>query len=127
MPRAVTAASRSSTASLQPSAADAAPLIAETATPRPLSSYGADKLGDVLPARAAWQVFALPTVGLRYFNVFGPGQDPNSPYSGVISKFASALLCGEPATISGDGRTKPRLHLRPRRGRGGEPCRVDRS
>ena len=57
-----------------------------------------------MQARAAWQVFALPTVGLRFFNVFGPGQDPNSPYSGVISKFASALLSGEPATIFGDGR-----------------------
>jgi UDP-glucose 4-epimerase len=82
---------------------DAEPPIAETALPRPLSSYGADKLGVELQAHAAWQVFALPTVGLRLFNVFGPGQDPNSPYSGVISKFTTALLAGEQGTIFGDG------------------------
>lgn len=62
-----------------------------------------------MQARAAWQGFARPTLGLRFFNVFGPGQDPNSPYSGVTSKFASALLSGALATISSDGQQSRNL------------------
>jgi len=69
----------------------------------PLSAYGADKLGSELHARIAAKVFGIPTVGLRLFNVYGPRQDPRSPYSGVISRFCDRLSRGEPVEIFGDG------------------------
>ena len=81
---------------------DALPLI-ETAETRPLSSYGADKLGCELQARVAGAVHGIPTLGLRFFNVYGTRQDPASPYSGVISIFADRLLRGEELTVFGDG------------------------
>lgn len=77
--------------------------LAETARPEPLSAYGADKLGCELHARVATQVFGVPTMGLRFFNVYGPRQDPTSPYSGVISIFAQRVMAGETLTIYGDG------------------------
>ena len=70
----------------------------------PLSPYGADKRGCELHARAAFEVYGLASTGLRFFNVYGPGQDPSSPYSGVISKFADRIAAGKPLTIFGDGR-----------------------
>lgn len=81
---------------------DALPL-AETAETRPLSAYGADKLGCELQARVAGAVHGIPTLGLRFFNVYGVRQDPTSPYSGVISIFANRLLRGEDLTVFGDG------------------------
>lgn len=78
--------------------------LAETAPLAPLTPYGADKAGSELHARAAGAVFGVPTVGLRFFNVYGPRQDPNSPYSGVISIFADRIAAGRPITIFGDGR-----------------------
>ena len=78
--------------------------IAETETSRPLSAYGADKYGCELHARVASHVHAIPTVGLRFFNVYGPRQDPKSPYSGVISVFCQRIGAGQPVTIFGDGR-----------------------
>ncbi len=77
--------------------------LAETAPTRPLSAYGADKLGCELQARFAGAVHGIPTLGLRFFNVYGPRQDPASPYSGVISIFADRLLRGAPLTVFGDG------------------------
>ncbi|MDO1559015.1 NAD-dependent epimerase/dehydratase family protein [Brevundimonas sp. 2R-24] len=77
--------------------------LAETAATTPLSPYGADKLGCELHARAAWEVCRVTSTGFRFFNVYGPGQDPTSPYSGVISKFADRLLANQPVTIFGDG------------------------
>ncbi|WP_372620659.1 NAD-dependent epimerase/dehydratase family protein [Falsiroseomonas sp.] len=77
--------------------------IAETAPRRPLSAYGADKLGCEQHALVAGVVHAIPTLGLRFFNVFGPRQDPRSPYSGVISIFCDRLSRGEPVTVFGDG------------------------
>jgi UDP-glucose 4-epimerase len=77
--------------------------IGEAAVPRPLSAYGADKLGSELHAGIAFGVHGVPTMGLRFFNVFGPRQDPTSPYSGVISIFASRIAAGRPITINGDG------------------------
>ncbi|MCW8086961.1 NAD-dependent epimerase/dehydratase family protein [Sabulicella glaciei] len=77
--------------------------IAETATPRPQTAYGADKLGSELHASVAWGVHGVPTLGFRFFNVYGPRQDPHSPYSGVISIFASRAVSGQPVTINGDG------------------------
>lgn len=69
----------------------------------PLSPYGADKLSCELHARAAYEVYGISTTGLRFFNVFGPGQDPQSPYSGVITKFAQRLKNNENIAIYGDG------------------------
>jgi UDP-glucose 4-epimerase len=77
--------------------------LRETASTNPLSAYGADKLGCELHARVARGVHGVPAVGLRFFNVFGPRQDPNSPYSGVISIFCDRLRAGRGVTIYGDG------------------------
>jgi UDP-glucose 4-epimerase len=77
--------------------------LAETARPRPLSGYGADKLGCEQHAFVAGLIHRIPTVGLRFFNVYGPRQDPSSPYSGVISIFAEKLRNFRPLTIHGDG------------------------
>jgi len=77
--------------------------IAETTPCRPLSAYGADKYGCELHARVASHVHDIPTVGLRFFNVYGPRQDPRSPYSGVISIFCERIARGAPIDIYGDG------------------------
>ncbi len=77
--------------------------LAETEPPRPLTAYGADKLGSELHARVAGAVHGVATCGFRFFNVFGPRQDPASPYSGVISIFAGKLRVDEALTIYGDG------------------------
>lgn len=75
----------------------------ETMMPNPLSPYAAAKLIGELYCQTFTRVYGLETVALRYFNVFGPRQDPTSPYSGVISKFVTALLNNEAPTIFGDG------------------------
>ncbi len=75
----------------------------EGLTPRPLSAYGADKLGSELHAAAGWHVHGVPSFGLRFFNVYGPRQDPKSPYSGVISIFARRIAEGQTIEIHGDG------------------------
>jgi UDP-glucose 4-epimerase len=77
--------------------------ITETAPTRPLSAYGADKLACELHARVATHVHGIPTVGLRFFNVYGPRQDPESPYSGVISIFCERARNGAVFDIHGDG------------------------
>lgn len=77
--------------------------IAEDNPLRPESAYGADKLALELQARVAGLLHGVPTFGLRLFNVYGPYQDPASPYAGVVSIFARRLLAGEPLTIRGDG------------------------
>jgi UDP-glucose 4-epimerase len=77
--------------------------IAEDTVAAPLSAYGADKRACELHARVAGAVHKIPTVGLRFFNLYGPRQDPRSPYSGVISIFADRLKRGEPVEIFGDG------------------------
>src|SRR3954453_23905851 len=69
----------------------------------PLSAYGADKYACELHARVASHVHGIPTVGLRFFNVYGPRQDPRSPYSGVISIFCERIAGGQPVAIFGDG------------------------
>ncbi len=75
----------------------------ETMRPDPLSPYAAAKLAGELYCRAFNSVFGLETISLRYFNVFGPRQNPSSMYSGVISRFIDALMTGEDAVIFGDG------------------------
>lgn len=77
--------------------------IAENAPLRPLSAYAVDKVGSELHAAVAAGVHRVPTVGLRFFNVYGPRQDPASPYSGVISIFAGRLARGEAIELHGDG------------------------
>lgn len=78
------------------------PLV-ESSQARPLSPYGADKLGSELHARVASLIHGVPTTGFRFFNVYGPRQDPSSPYSGVISIFTDRLQRGLPLSIHGDG------------------------
>jgi len=86
--------------------------IAEDAPCRPLSAYGADKLGGELHARVASRVHRIPTVGLRFFNVYGPRQDPRSPYSGVISIFCERARRAAPIDIFGDGeQTRDFVHV----------------
>jgi UDP-glucose 4-epimerase len=77
--------------------------LSESGPARPISAYGADKLGCELHGRVAGLVHGVPSVGLRFFNVFGPHQDPKSPYSGVISIFAGRLVAREELTVFGDG------------------------
>ena len=77
--------------------------IGEDTPVAPLSAYGADKRACELHARVAGAVHEIPTVGLRFFNLYGPRQDAKSPYSGVIALFADRLKLGEPVEIFGDG------------------------
>jgi UDP-glucose 4-epimerase len=69
----------------------------------PLSPYAVSKLAGEDYCRVFTHVYGLPTVALRYFNVFGPRQDPSSQYAAVIPAFISAMLQGRPPTIYGDG------------------------
>jgi len=71
--------------------------------PDPLSPYAVAKLVGEYYCQVFTRVYGLETVSLRYFNVFGPRQDPGSQYSGVVSRFISALLSGERPVIYGDG------------------------
>lgn len=75
----------------------------EALVPDPLSPYAASKLSAEHALRAAAQCYPLDTVALRYFNIFGPRQDPSSAYAAVIAAFAKALATGEQARIYGDG------------------------
>lgn len=78
-------------------------VAAEDAVPSPRTAYGADKLASELHARVGALVHGVPSVGFRFFNVYGPRQDPASPYSGVISIFARAIGAGEGVSVHGDG------------------------
>lgn len=75
----------------------------EEMRPDPLSPYAVAKLVGEYYCRVFTHVYGLETLALRYFNVFGPRQDPTSQYSGVISRFIAVLLQGEPPVIFGDG------------------------
>lgn len=75
----------------------------EQQLPQVLSPYAAAKLAGELYCQAFASTYGLETVRIRYFNVFGPRQDPNSPYSAVIPLFVSALLNGQQPVIFGDG------------------------
>jgi nucleoside-diphosphate-sugar epimerase len=75
----------------------------EQMSPDPLSPYAVAKLVGEYYCRVFTRVYGLETVSLRYFNVFGPRQDPGSQYSGVVSRFISSLLSGERPVIYGDG------------------------
>jgi UDP-glucose 4-epimerase len=75
----------------------------ETMTPAPLSPYAVSKLAGEYYCRIVTGLYGLETVSLRYFNIFGPRQDPNSQYAAVIPNFVSAALAGKPPTVYGDG------------------------
>jgi len=75
----------------------------ESMRPDPLSPYAVAKLTGEYYCRAFNKVYGIETASLRYFNVFGPRQNPSSPYSGVISRFIDALMTGKTPVIYGDG------------------------
>ncbi len=75
----------------------------ETLPSTPLSPYAVTKYAAELYASVFHGVYGLPTVGLRYFNIFGPRQDPEGAYAAVIPRFVKAVLGGQPPTIDGDG------------------------
>ena len=79
---------------------------------RPISPYGVSKLAGELYARIYHKIYRVPTVCIRPFNVYGRGQDPNSPYSGVISNFLDRISKGLPLVIYGDGwQTRDFIHV----------------
>jgi UDP-glucose 4-epimerase len=75
----------------------------EVMPPQPLSPYALQKYAGEVYCRLFTDLYGLETVALRYFNVFGPRQNPDSPYAAVVPLFIRACLRGEPATIHGDG------------------------
>jgi len=75
----------------------------EAMRPEPISPYGVTKYVGELYAQVFGRCYGLENVSLRYFNVFGPRQDPGSPYSGVLSRFITAMLEGRQPTVFGDG------------------------
>lgn len=75
----------------------------ESMPTEPMSPYAVSKLSAEQYALVFHRLYGLETVCLRYFNIFGPRQDPNSPYSGVVSRFIDAIATGTPPTIHGDG------------------------
>jgi UDP-glucose 4-epimerase len=77
--------------------------ITEDTPPNPMSPYAVAKLAGEHYGRAFFAAYGLPTVALRYFNVFGPRQDPSSEYSALIPRFAASILSGQAPTIFGDG------------------------
>lgn len=77
--------------------------LRESMPPAPLSPYGVSKYAGELYLRAFHRSYGMETVALRYFNVFGPRQDPRSPYSGVLSRFIAAYASGQTPVIFGDG------------------------
>jgi nucleoside-diphosphate-sugar epimerase len=79
----------------------------ESMVPAPISPYGVTKLMGEIYGRLFQRIHGLEFVALRYFNVFGPRQDPDSPYSGVLSRFNAAFLEGRKPTIYGDGQQSP--------------------
>jgi len=75
----------------------------EDMAPNPISPYAVAKLASEYYMTSFYRCYGLETVSLRYFNIFGPRQDPTSPYSGVLAKFITQMLQGEQPTIFGDG------------------------
>lgn len=87
--------------------------LKETNPARPLGPYGADKLASEHHGSVAATLFGVGSIGHRFFNVYGPGQDPRSPYSGVLSIFTDRVRAGQGVTIFGDGQqTRDFIHVR---------------
>jgi UDP-N-acetylglucosamine/UDP-N-acetylgalactosamine 4-epimerase len=72
---------------------------------KPLSPYAVTKLANELYADVFASTYGFPSIGLRYFNIFGARQDPNGPYAAVIPKWIAAMIHNEPVHINGDGET----------------------
>jgi len=86
--------------------------LKESVLSQPLSSYGADKLACEHQATIASQLFGVPTLGLRFFNVYGARQDPKSPYSGVISIYIEHAIQNQSLPFFGDGKqTRDFIHI----------------
>jgi UDP-glucose 4-epimerase len=77
--------------------------LTESVSPKPLSPYGLEKYFNDQYAALYRDLYGTSLMGLRYFNVYGPRQDPRSPYAGVISKFADLIATGRPLRVFGDG------------------------
>jgi UDP-glucose 4-epimerase len=87
--------------------------LRESKSPHPISPYALQKYAGELYCRMFSEVYGLSTVSLRYFNVYGPGADPEGPYAQVIPKFIAMRLAGKPMTITGDGtQTRDLVHVR---------------
>ncbi len=85
--------------------------LSEQSGAQPLSPYGLEKLVNEQYANLYGALYRVSTLGLRYFNVYGARQDPRSPYSGVISKFADWAIAGQPFLVHGDGKqTRDFIH-----------------
>lgn len=78
--------------------------VKESFLPRPISNYGVSKLTGEYYCQAFYYLYGLETICLRYFNLFGPYQDPHSEYAAVIPRFITAVLNNKPVTIYGDGK-----------------------
>ncbi|MGH8462189.1 MAG: NAD-dependent epimerase/dehydratase family protein [Stenotrophobium sp.] len=86
--------------------------LAEEETPQPVNPYGLEKHVDELYADLYFRQYGLRALGLRFFNVYGPRQDPSSPYSGVISKFLDCLNTKHAPRVYGDGgQTRDFIHV----------------
>ena len=77
-----------------------------------LSPYAQDKLTMEHYARMCWNVYRIPSIGLRFFNVYGPRQDPTNPYSGVISIFIDRLMQNQPVTVNGGYQTRDFIFIK---------------
>lgn len=77
-----------------------------------ISPYAQDKLTMEDYANMCWRIFQTPSIGLRFFNVYGPRQDPNNPYSGVISIFVDRLIHNKPVTINGGYQTRDFIYVK---------------
>src|ERR1700740_622521 len=75
----------------------------ESMTPAPIAPYAVQKLTGELYMKSYWQIYGIETACLRYFNIFGPRQVPDSPYSGVMARFTLQMMRAERPTIFGDG------------------------
>ncbi|MEZ5864926.1 MAG: NAD-dependent epimerase/dehydratase family protein [Geminicoccaceae bacterium] len=86
--------------------------LCEGTEPSPITAYGADKYGCELHAQVAARIHQVPNVGLRFFNVYGPRQPSDSPYSGVITTFVDRVERGLPLCLHGDGgQTRDFIHV----------------
>lgn len=86
--------------------------LKEMALPRPLSPYAASKLAGEMYCQAFFAAYGLPAVCLRYFNIYGPRQNPNGDYAAVIPRFAERIKAGQPPVIYGDGQqTRDFVHV----------------
>jgi UDP-glucose 4-epimerase len=87
-------------------------MLMEHSRCQPLSPYGVDKLTNDLYGELIARLYKFPVIGLRYFNIYGPRQDPKSDYAGVIGKFIDRSLSHQPIKINGDGeQTRNFVHV----------------